>query len=100
MKEERITNKKENLVHEISDFVGDFIKKINQLKDESADGTEDLISVVSKAHEEWQSAEKFFNNVSDPDLIDHAIYKVEAAKSRYTYLLKQAKKEGIKVNFH
>lgn len=49
---------------------------------------------IEKARQEWLSARSYFDNVTDPDLIDHAIYCVEAAERKYMYLLKQAKKEG------
>lgn len=51
---------------------------------------------VNQAREEWQNARKLFNDVSDPDLIDYAIFREEAARRRYIYLLKQAKLEAAK----
>ncbi|RKD26936.1 Protein of unknown function [Caminicella sporogenes DSM 14501] len=56
---------------------------------------EEILDSIKLAHEEWKNAEKYFENVTDPDLIDHAIYRMEAARIRYTYLLKLAKKMGI-----
>ncbi|HHU63678.1 MAG TPA: YaaL family protein [Clostridiales bacterium] len=55
---------------------------------------EDLI----KAKKDWMAAQNFFENVTDPDLIDYAIYDIEAAKRKYMYLLKQAKLNGITWN--
>ena len=40
--------------------------------------------------------ESFFDFVSDPELIDVAIYELEAKKSRYAYLIRMAKEKGIK----
>ncbi len=59
--------------------------------------TEDqqILENIRMAHEEWRNAEKYFENVTDPDLIDHAIYRIEAARTRYTYLLKLAREMGI-----
>ena len=34
--------------------------------------------------------------MSDPELVDVAIYNLEAKKSRYRYLIKIAKENGIK----
>lgn len=48
---------------------------------------------IKKAHADWKAAENYFENVSDPDLIDYAIYDVAAAKRKYMYLLKQAKQQ-------
>ncbi len=34
---------------------------------------------------------EYFENVSDPDLIDHASYKIQAARAKYMYLLNKYK---------
>ncbi|NLM03741.1 MAG: YaaL family protein [Clostridiales bacterium] len=60
------------------------------------DKNQEFVEIIRKAREEWQDAERTFQNVSDPDLIDYAIYNMEATKARYTYLLKKAKEMGIK----
>ncbi|SCY62218.1 YaaL family protein [Alkaliphilus peptidifermentans] len=100
MKEGYIANQKDKLKENISNVVESFYQRVGLIQEGSKTEDEDFIQIIYKAHEEWKSAEAFFDNVSDPDLIDHAIYKVEAAKSRYTYLIKKAKEEGIRVNFH
>lgn len=46
---------------------------------------------VKQAYADWQAAENYFDNVADPDLIDFAIYDIEAAKKKYAYMLKKAK---------
>jgi hypothetical protein len=51
---------------------------------------------VNQARDEWNNARQLFNDVSDPDLIDYAIYREEAARRRYMYLLKQARLEAAK----
>lgn len=56
--------------------------------------TEEMILLkveITKAKKDWVCAQNYFQNVTDPDLIDHAIYLLEAAEARYTYLLKQAR---------
>lgn len=57
-----------------------------------------MVDTIKSAHEEWKNAESFFQSATDPDLIDYAIYRVEAAKTRYTYLMKVAREMGIKSN--
>ncbi|BDG61960.1 YaaL family protein [Caldinitratiruptor microaerophilus] len=55
----------------------------------------ELEQLVRKALEEWQAAQAHFDAVagaSDPDLVDHAIYHLEAARRKYMYLLKQVQK--------
>ncbi|HBS60541.1 MAG TPA: DUF2508 domain-containing protein, partial [Firmicutes bacterium] len=41
------------------------------------------------------NSQAYFETVTDPDLVDHAIFMMEAAKKRYTYLLKKAKETGL-----
>ncbi len=50
---------------------------------------------ISRAREEWLAARNYFDTVSDPDLVDHAIYLLGAAERKYMYLLKRAKREGL-----
>lgn len=52
-----------------------------------------LTTLVVKAHRDWLEAQALFNEVKEPDLIDHAIYAMEATERKYMFLLKQAKKE-------
>lgn len=50
---------------------------------------------LDKVHEawlQWQAAQNYFENVSDPDLVDYAIYDLEAARRRYIYMLKQVER--------
>lgn len=56
----------------------------------------ELLEAVAQAHREWEAAKSFFETVTDPDLIDYAIYRIAAAQRRYAYLLRQAKQEGVR----
>lgn len=60
---------------------------------------EKLLIMLKDAREDWKRAEARFQEVTDPDLIDHTIYDLQAAKTRYSYLLKVVKDKGIKCNF-
>lgn len=55
----------------------------------------DLPQIVEEARQEWIMAQMYYNNVSDPDLVDHAVYQMQAAEKKYTYLLKQARLQGV-----
>ncbi|MCT4604704.1 MAG: YaaL family protein [Marinisporobacter sp.] len=55
-----------------------------------------LLSDIKSALNEWKNAENTFEFVTSPDLIDHAIYRIEAAKLRYIHLIKLAKEQHIK----
>lgn len=67
-------------------------------EDPGSQEDQELIRCVQLAMEEWNQAEKFFESVSEPDLIDYAIFRIEACKKRYQYLLKKAKEKGVKVD--
>ena len=59
---------------------------------------QDMVVEIKRAYSDIKSAEIFFQNVIDPELIDVAIFELEARKSRYSYLLKQAKQKGVSYN--
>lgn len=48
---------------------------------------------VQLAKQEWLSAIEYFHEVSEPDLVDYAIYSLHAAERKYMYLLAKARKE-------
>ncbi|MCM8711371.1 YaaL family protein [Clostridium sp. SYSU_GA19001] len=58
----------------------------------------ELIEAIDEAREELNITRQYFESVNDPQLVDYAIYKEEAAKARLSYLLKQAKEKGIRVD--
>lgn len=80
------------------DIMGDFYSRYIAGEDMRTD-EDKMLDTIRSAHEEWKNAESFFQNVTDPDLVDHAIYRVEAARTRYTYLMKQAREMGIRGNW-
>ncbi|MDR5658885.1 DUF2508 family protein [Serpentinicella sp. ANB-PHB4] len=82
----------------ITDMFESVYSKFGQFNNENEE--QEMVEIIKNAHDEWKNAEQFFQSVTDPDLIDHAIYKVEAAKTRYMYLMKKAKEEGVKGEFY
>lgn len=42
-----------------------------------------------KALDEWHAAENYFNSINDPDLIEYALYELEAARRKYEYLMRK-----------
>ena len=54
--------------------------------------------LIEEAKQAWRDAKNRFDQTADPDLVDHAIYAVEAAERRYVYLLKKARKEGFSLH--
>lgn len=59
---------------------------------------EDIIIAIEEARKELQACRDYFELVNEPVLVDYAIYKEAAARSRYIYLLAEAKKLNIKVD--
>jgi hypothetical protein len=53
-----------------------------------------LLSEIQAAQKEWGYAHQYFNLVTDPDLIDLAIYHMGVAEKKYLFLLKKAKETG------
>ncbi len=60
----------------------------------SQDLKNELYANLESAKKEWEEAKNIFENVSEPDLVDYAIYNVEAAEKKYVYLLRQIKNEN------
>lgn len=54
-----------------------------------------LADVVEQARQEWLAAQSYYNSVTDKDLVDHAVYLMQAAEKKYIYLLKQARRNGV-----
>lgn len=72
--------------------------KNGMLSEDTDRESREMLECVQKAMTEWCEAEQFFENVSEPELVDYAIFRIEACKKRYTYLLKKAKDMGIRVD--
>ncbi|MGI6036568.1 MAG: DUF2508 family protein [Limnochordia bacterium] len=68
----------------------DVVNRQIRLFEEEADDLDDL-TVVQEAHQEWVGACNYFENVTDPALVDYAIYAMQAAEKRYMYLLKRVR---------
>ena len=58
---------------------------------ERAARAEDL--EIQEALKKWKDATRFFESVSDPELMDYAIYQMEAARRKYILLLRRYNQE-------
>ncbi|MDA8064731.1 MAG: DUF2508 family protein [Thermaerobacter sp.] len=52
----------------------------------------DAGALAREACEELENCRRYFESVSDPDLVEQAIFLLNAAERRYVYLLKQARR--------
>lgn len=57
---------------------------------------EQLKYELEKAKKELQWAENFFNNVTEPGLIEEAVNKMEHSRNKLKQLIKKAKDLGMK----
>jgi hypothetical protein len=55
-----------------------------------------VLMAIEDAVNQIKMARDFFETVSEPKLVDYAIYLEQAAKSRYEFLLAEAKRLNIK----
>ena len=60
---------------------------------DSIDDDNPLVLELKKAKLEWDNACNYFNQIIDADLIDYAIFEMEAAERKYIHLLKIIKQE-------
>ncbi|KPU45788.1 hypothetical protein OXPF_10240 [Oxobacter pfennigii] len=59
------------------------------------------MEALNTARMDMENAQKLFDNVSDPDLIECAIYQEHAAKLKYSYLVRKAKESNYRFSeFH
>jgi hypothetical protein len=59
------------------------------------DQSKSITELVEEAKREWLAAKEYFENVTDPDLIDYAIHSIKATEKRYNYLLKKVKQMNL-----
>lgn len=57
-----------------------------------------LADAVEDARQQWLAARAFFDDVTDPQLIDYAVFSIGAAEKRYMLLLQEARRQGVQVN--
>ena len=85
----------ENLLGIMKNQIHTYFNDTQKVKDKKDKEVQDkglLKKEIKKAHQQWLDAKKYFENVSDPELIDYASYRIEAARTKYMYLLNKAKK--------
>ena len=52
----------------------------SKFKGEEKTEEQEIIESLRKAEREWKDKEEYFQYVTEPDLIDYAIYQLEASK--------------------
>ncbi len=54
--------------------------------------TEGILDLAQAARREIEAARRQFEEVHDPDLVDHAIFRLQAAERHYVFLLREARR--------
>lgn len=50
-----------------------------------------IAGLIEQAKQDWLLAQSLFDNVIEPEMVDHAIHRIIAAEKKYAYLLRLAK---------
>jgi len=56
------------------------------------------VHALEQARSELVCAAAYFDCVSEPELVDHAVYVLGAAQKKYSYLLSKAKENNIRIS--
>ena len=78
-------------------FWAALLSKLSPVEESMGTKEKDFFELVEEARLEWWAAATHFNHVTDHDLVDYAIYAMDAAERKYTFLLKKADKEGYRL---
>ena len=76
-------------------FIG---KMKSKLSGESGHARDGQNQEVREALKNWKDSVNYFENAKDPELVDFAIYDMEAAKRRYIFLLRHSKGIDMDMN--
>ncbi|MGB9660387.1 MAG: DUF2508 family protein [Moorellaceae bacterium] len=52
-----------------------------------------LVAALREAKEEWLEAQMLFAEVTEPDLVDQAIYRLQAAERKFMFLWKEVQQK-------
>jgi hypothetical protein len=55
------------------------------------DRQDDESRALEHAHQEWLAANRLFDNATEPELVDYAIFSLQAAEKQFVYLWKRAR---------
>ncbi len=56
----------------------------------------DIYTLTQQARAGWEEAWRFFHQAVEPDMVDNAIFTLNAAEKRYDYFIKLAKEKNLR----
>lgn len=74
-----------------------YIKEDNFFVKKDKDVNNDLVRSIIRTREDLDNANRNFE-FAEGELIDYYLYQIKATQSKYNYLLKKAKKDGLFVS--
>lgn len=81
------------IMYTLRDKADEIIRRFQFKQPESGEFTfsaeSEYTDEALKALDEWHAAENYFNSIDDPDLIEYALYELEAARRKYEYLMRK-----------
>ncbi|MBR3561540.1 MAG: DUF2508 family protein [Oscillospiraceae bacterium] len=77
------------------------MRKVHRFRRDIArdDSLQELFNELSDMRNTLEEAYMRFNLVSEPELVDACVYEINAAQSRYNYLLRVIKENGGEAAF-
>lgn len=74
------------------------LKEILFKPQEKSDFEEDVVSELKRLKYELDRAYNEFQNQTDSDLLEACIFEIQSLRAKYSYMLKQAKENGMQSN--
>ncbi|MGN0463172.1 MAG: DUF2508 family protein [Acutalibacteraceae bacterium] len=74
------------------------LKDILLKPQDKPDSQNSVVSELKRLQIEIDRAYNEFQNQTDSDLLESCIYEMQSLRSKYSYLMKQAKEKGVQSN--
>lgn len=72
---------------------------INQYFKKNNVHSDKILLELEEVKNQLEHAQLLFNSQTNLDLIDSCIYQIDSLEAKYNYLIKEARKKGIKNDF-
>ena len=80
----------------IREKTNDLLAIIRQYFKKNSVSNNEILMELAEVKNQLEHAQLLFNLQTDLDLIESCIYQIDSLEAKYNYLLKEARKHGIK----
>ena len=80
----------------IREKTNDLLTIIRQYFKKNSVSNNEILMELAEVKNQLEHAQRLFNLQTDLDLIESCIYQIDSLEAKYNYLLKEARKHGIK----